>query len=169
MFLDHGAVDCAQLGASLIEGGTGSKTAKELSHAMDTAGDHSGGEVMRAGDDIGDDLGVLGICDAWFEDADDGRRPIAKDTTIKANGLADDGRIFLESGRPETIGENDDAGGVAYKQSQLLNQLSLQWEDEKAPISLCYMVPEKRLQMAAPIKDFLKKNEIIYKEIEYSI
>ena len=49
----------------------------------------------------------------------------------------------------------------AYKQSQLLNQLSLQWEDEKAPISLCYMVPEKRLQMATPIKDFLKKNEII--------
>jgi hypothetical protein len=49
----------------------------------------------------------------------------------------------------------------AYKQSQLLNQLSLKWEDEKAPISLSYMVPEKRLQMATPIKDFLKKNENI--------
>ena len=49
----------------------------------------------------------------------------------------------------------------AYKQSQLLNQMLLKWEDEKAPISIRYMVPEKRLQMAAPIKDFLKKNEII--------
>jgi len=44
MFLDHSPVDGAQLGASLIEGGTGSETAKEFSHAMDTAGDHGGGD-----------------------------------------------------------------------------------------------------------------------------
>jgi pimeloyl-ACP methyl ester carboxylesterase len=49
----------------------------------------------------------------------------------------------------------------AYKQSQLLNQLSVKWEDEQAPISICYMVPEKRLQIAAPIKEFLKKYEDI--------
>jgi hypothetical protein len=49
----------------------------------------------------------------------------------------------------------------AYKQSQLLNQLSVKWEDEEAPISICYMVPEKRLQIAAPIKEFLKKYEDI--------
>ena len=59
MFLDHGRIDGAQLGASLIEGDTGSETAEELSHAMDTAGDHGGGEMMRAGDDVGDDFGVL--------------------------------------------------------------------------------------------------------------
>src|SRR5262249_39924511 len=82
------------------------------SHAMDAAGDHGGGEVVRAGDDIGDDFGVLRIWDAGFEDADDGRRPIAKDTAIKANGFADDRRIFLKSGRPETIGENDDSVSV---------------------------------------------------------
>src|SRR5438477_11653121 len=109
MFPDHGPVDGAQLGASLIEGGSGSETAKELSHAMDTTGDHGGGEVVRAGDDIGDDFGVLGICDAGFEDTDDGGRPIAKDAAIKANGFANDRRIFLERGGPETIGEDDDA------------------------------------------------------------
>jgi hypothetical protein len=101
MFLDHGPVDGAQLGARLIEGGTGSETAKEFSHAMDTAGDHGGGDVVRAGDDIGDDFGVLGIWDAGFEDADDGGRPIAKDAAIEANGFADDRRIFFKSGRPE--------------------------------------------------------------------
>ena len=30
----------------------------------------------------------------------------------QANGFADDGRIFLKRGRPETIGENDDAGSI---------------------------------------------------------
>jgi hypothetical protein len=90
MFLDHGSIDGAQLSPSLIESDTGSQTTKELSHAMDTAGDHGGGEVVRAGDDIGDDLGVLRIWDAGFEDADDGRSPIAKDTTIEANDFADD-------------------------------------------------------------------------------
>jgi hypothetical protein len=76
MFLDHKPVDGAQLGASLIEGGTGSEMAEEFSHAMD-----------------------MGICDAGFEDTDGGGRPIAKDTAIKANGFADDRRIFLKSGR----------------------------------------------------------------------
>src|SRR2546425_12434894 len=77
---------------------------------MDAAGDHGGGKVMRAGDDVGDDFGVLGIWDGGFEHADDGGRPIAQHTAIEANGFAEDGRIFLKSGRPETIRENDDAG-----------------------------------------------------------
>ena len=47
----------------------------------------------------------------------------------------------------------------AYKQSQLLNKLSVEWEKEKAPITLCYMVPEKRSQMGPPILEFLKKHE----------
>ena len=80
MFLDHGRVDGAQLGAGLVEGDAGSETAEELGHAMDAAGDHGCREVMRTGDDVGDDFGVLGIWDGGFEDADDGGRPIAKDT-----------------------------------------------------------------------------------------
>ena len=63
---------------------------------------------MRAGDDVGDDFGVLGIGDARLEDADDGR--IAIIGAAEANGLADDRRILVKSGRPETVGENDDAG-----------------------------------------------------------
>jgi hypothetical protein len=47
----------------------------------------------------------------------------------------------------------------AYKQSHLLNQLSVKWEGEHTPISVSYMVPEKRLQIAKPIVQFLKNNE----------
>src|SRR5580658_9463863 len=100
MFLDHGPIDGAQLGASLIERGAGSETAKELGHAMDTGSDHGGGEVVRAGNDVGDDFGVLRIWDAGFEDADNGGRAITKDAAIKANGFTDDGRVFLKSGGP---------------------------------------------------------------------
>ncbi|WP_071393896.1 lipase family protein [Bacillus tuaregi] len=49
----------------------------------------------------------------------------------------------------------------AYKQSYLLNQLSVQWEEEKVPISVCYMVPEKRPQMDHQIIHFLKSYEKI--------
>lgn len=49
----------------------------------------------------------------------------------------------------------------AYKQSYLLNQLSVKWEEEKVPISVCYMVPEKRLQMDNQIIHFLKSHEKI--------
>ena len=62
---------------------------------------------MRAGDDVRDDLGILGIGDAGFEDANDGRGPVAD--AAQANRLADDRRILVKSSRPETIGENDDA------------------------------------------------------------
>jgi len=45
-----------------------------------------------------------------FEDANDCRRPITDAT--EANGFADDRRILVKSGRPETVGENDDAGSL---------------------------------------------------------
>lgn len=47
----------------------------------------------------------------------------------------------------------------AYKQSHLLKQLSVKWEGEKVPISISYMVPEKRLQLANPIIHFFKEHE----------
>src|SRR5271167_3121494 len=111
MLFGHGAVDGAQLGASLLEGDTGSETAKEVGHAVDSVGDHGGGRVMRTCGDVGYDFGILGIGDGGFEDADNSGRPIAKDTAIEANGFADDGRIFPKSGGPETIGEDDNALG----------------------------------------------------------
>src|ERR1041384_794039 len=103
MFLGHYLVNRAQLGASLIECGAGSETSKDLGHAMDTPGDHGRGEVVRAGDHVGNDFGILGIWDAGFEDTDDGGRPIAKGSAIKANGFANNRRIFLKSCGPETI------------------------------------------------------------------
>src|SRR5439155_24881491 len=112
MFFGHGPVDGAQLGASLIEGDTGSETAKELSHSMDAAGDHSCREVVRAGNDVGDDFGMLGIGNRGFEDADDGGRSTAHGPAAEPDGFAEDGRIFLKSGRPEAIRENDDAGSL---------------------------------------------------------
>src|ERR1700726_5031867 len=108
MFFGHGPIDGTQFGASLIEGDTGSETPKELGHTMEAVGDHRRGSMMRAGGDVGDDFGVLRIGDGRFEDADDSGGPIAKQTAIEANGLTDDARISLESGGPETIGEDDD-------------------------------------------------------------
>src|SRR6516164_1434031 len=67
--------------------------------------------MVRAGNDVGNDLSVLRIWDTRLEHADDCRRPIAKAT--QANRFADDRRILLKGGRPEAIGENDDTGSVA--------------------------------------------------------
>src|SRR6185369_5203848 len=107
MLLDHGSVDGTQLGASLIEGGAGSETAEEFSHAMDTASDHGGGEMVRAGDHIGDDFRFLRIRDAGFEYSDDGGRDAAK-----THCLADHRSIFVEIVRPEPICDNHYAGSL---------------------------------------------------------
>src|SRR5216684_5273758 len=109
MILDHRAVDGAKLGASLLEIYTGSEAAEEFGHAMDTAGDHGSGEMVGAGNNVGNDFRIRGIGDRGFEDADDRGRSIAH--AAEANGFTDDGRIALESGRPETIGQDDDASG----------------------------------------------------------
>src|SRR5260370_30318624 len=86
------------------------ETAEELRHAMDTASDHDCREMVRAGDDVGDEFGILGIGDGGFEDADDGGRTVAHEPAVEPEVFAEDGRIFPKSGRPETIGDNDDTG-----------------------------------------------------------
>jgi len=77
---------------------------------VEAASDHGCREVVRAGDDVGHDFGILGIGDGGFEDADDGGGSIAHGAPAEAKGFAHDARIFPKSGRPETIGENDDTG-----------------------------------------------------------
>src|SRR4029077_14582387 len=67
--------------------------------------------VVRAGDDVGDDFGFLGIGDGGFEDADDRSGSSSHESAAELNGFADDGRILPKSGGPEPISENDDAGG----------------------------------------------------------
>src|SRR2546429_69302 len=110
MFFGHGSVDGAQFDAGLLECDTGSETSKELGHTVEAVGDHGGGKMMRAGDDVGDDLRILGVGDGGLEDADNGGGAIAHGPAAKPDGFAEDGRILPKSGRPETIGENDDAG-----------------------------------------------------------
>src|SRR6266446_6149975 len=110
MRMGNGPVDGAQLSASLIEGGIGSETVKEFRHAVEAASDHGCREVVRTGDDVGHDFGILGIGDGGFEDADDGGRPVAHGAPAEADSFTEDGRILAKSGRPETIGENRDAG-----------------------------------------------------------
>ena len=68
---------------------------------MRAAGDHRRAEVMRAGHDVRDDLGVGRIGDRRLEDADD-RRGARTET----DRLADDRRIAVERGGPEAVGEH---------------------------------------------------------------
>ena len=109
--LEDGGVAGAELGAGLVEGGAGSEAAEELGHAMFAAGDHGGGEVVRAGDNVGDDFCGDGIGHRGFEDADDGggAGPLE---AVEAEGLAEDGGIGVQGLGPELIGEDDGALGI---------------------------------------------------------
>lgn len=51
------------------------------------------------------------------------------------------------------------ADSRAYKQSDLLNQLSEKWKSEETPISICYVVREKRQQIMNQIIRFIKSQE----------
>src|SRR5262245_19935899 len=110
MFLLNRGINCLQLIASLFEGCSGSQTAKELGHAMHADRNHCRREMVRAGDDVGDDFGVLRIRDAGLEHTDYRRNSIAK--AAESNCFAEDRRITVERGRPETIGENSNAFGL---------------------------------------------------------
>src|SRR5260370_23307171 len=72
---------------------------------------HGRGQVMRAGDNVGDDFSIGRILDRGFEDADDSGSSIAE-ATAETKDFTDDGRIALDGGRPETIGPDDDASGL---------------------------------------------------------
>src|SRR5262249_36435963 len=75
--------------------------------------------MMRTGDHIRDDFGVLRIRDARLKHANDGRSAIAD--ASEANGFADHRRILVKRVRPETVGENSDAssfGSVVFRPNQ---------------------------------------------------
>src|SRR5271156_3563821 len=103
MVLLHGGVDRAQLIARLVERGAGSKLAEKFGHAMDAAGDHRGGKMMRADDQVADDFCLSGVGHTGFKDADNRSGTIAN--AAQANGLADHIWIFLVNGGPETISQ----------------------------------------------------------------
>src|SRR5262249_20302168 len=96
---------------SLIESGARCEAAKDLCHAMDSPGDHGGGEVVRAGDYVCNDFGVLGIGYARFEHANDSRSAVAE--AAQPHRFADNRAGLLERAGPETIRENNYAGGFS--------------------------------------------------------
>lgn len=53
------------------------------------------------------------------------------------------------------------SGNRAYKQSAFLNILSVKWEEEEMPISICYMLPEKKQQLGRQVTQFFKSKEKI--------
>ena len=100
-------MDGAELGTGGLDIDAGSEAAEELGHPMHASIDHRRVEVMRAGDDVGDDLGFRGIRDRRFQDADDRRRTIAE-----ADSFADQSGIAAERCRPEAVGQHRYSGGV---------------------------------------------------------
>ena len=108
MILLHCGIDGAQLCAGLIKGSARSETAENLGHTMNAARDHGCGKMMRAGDDVRDNFGILRIRDAGFEHANDCGRAIAD--AAEAKGFADNGSVLVKGGGPEPIGEHDNAG-----------------------------------------------------------
>jgi hypothetical protein len=88
----------AQLGAGRFEVGARREPREEFGHPMHAAIDHRRVEMVRTGDDVGNDLGFRWIWDRRLEDADDRGSPIAK-----ADRSANDVPIALEFGRPESV------------------------------------------------------------------
>ena len=61
MLLDDRAVDGAQLGARRVEVGARREPAEQLGHPMHAAVHHRRVQMVRAGHDVGDDLGFRRI------------------------------------------------------------------------------------------------------------
>ena len=98
MLAHHGGVHRGQLGARRFERRAGREAAEELRHPVRAVGDHRRAEVMRAGHDVRDDLGVGRIGHRRLEDADDRRG-----ARTEADGLADHRRIAVERRGPEAV------------------------------------------------------------------
>src|SRR5713226_1296979 len=111
MFLNHRSMNGPELSARGLESCTGREPAEKFRHAMDAPVLHGRGKMMGAGDNVGNDFSIGGILDRGFEDPDDSGRSIAE-AAAEAKGFTDDGRIALESARPEPIGQDGDASGL---------------------------------------------------------
>ena len=102
---DEGAVHLLQFRARTLETGGGCQPSEGLGHPVLASRDHRGREMMRAGDDVRDELGFRRIGHGRFEDADDDGR-----AGVEANRSAENGGIPLEGRGPEAVGEDRRAG-----------------------------------------------------------
>ncbi len=53
------------------------------------------------------------------------------------------------------------AGSRAYKQSELLKKLAVRWKEENAPVTVRYLVPEKKPQIPRDVVKFFGKHETV--------
>lgn len=53
------------------------------------------------------------------------------------------------------------SGGRSYKQSEMMKVYFKQWDKEKVPISISYLVPEKMSLIAPKAIEFYKQNELV--------
>lgn len=51
------------------------------------------------------------------------------------------------------------SGNRAYKQSKILKDLSDVWEEQRLPVSISYVLPEKKLQVGSQTVQFFTKHE----------
>ncbi len=80
---------------------------------MDSSGHHRCRQMMRTGNNIGNDLGFRGIRNRRFQHTDDRCHARARGITrIELHGLADHGRILFHDRRPETIRQDYRARGL---------------------------------------------------------
>lgn len=49
--------------------------------------------------------------------------------------------------------------GRAYKQANFLKKLAVNWEEKELPVSICYILPEKKQRIGEKMVSFLKNNE----------
>jgi hypothetical protein len=106
MLAEHGRVGHAQLGPRRFQRGAGSEPAEQVRHAMHAAFRHGGGEVMRARDHVGDDLGLRRIRHRRLEHSDHRRR-----ARPEPDGFADHGGVAIECRGPEAVRQDGRAVG----------------------------------------------------------
>ena len=51
------------------------------------------------------------------------------------------------------------SGNRAYKQSSIIKDLSVEWEKDGLPVTISYVLPEKKLQVGAQMIQFFEKHE----------
>jgi hypothetical protein len=107
VFLHDSAVDGAKFGSRRLHVGAWRQTAEQLSHPMLSSRHHRGRQVMRARDDVRDELGLGWIRYRRLQHADDDGRARGE-----PDGLADDRRIAVQAGHPEAVREHGRAVGA---------------------------------------------------------
>jgi hypothetical protein len=96
MLRHHRGVAGAEFSTRLLNSCARCEPPEKFRHAMNAAFHHGRGEMVRAGHDIGDDLGIGWIGDGRLEHADDGGASRPHGTTAESHGFAEDARVAMK-------------------------------------------------------------------------